>query len=339
MKLHRISILILCLAILLSLMPMQTFALEDIDPQQDIRLVLSFQAKVQQEENGPETEVSVVGAPFQLFLLATADELGNMTPSQQFAGYPVDLKNQDEDYWEVLASTLQGYILRDGLTPVDQGVTDETGFLTFPTGEVKLVPGLYLVLGTRYVQDKIVYTCDPMIYQLPMLDKEADAWDYEVEVFAKYTATPDEPKTTYRKVMKLWEDEGFEEHRPDAIEVQLLCDGVVYDTVTLSEENDWMHTWKNLEENHIWSVVESAGNEDYVVEITLQGVTFVIVNRPDPDIPTEPTEPTEPEPPPDIPDTGLVWWPVPLMLAAGMFLILLGAAFRRMAGFEDEEYY
>lgn len=64
-----------------------------------------------------------------------------------------------------------------------------------------------------------------------------------------------------------------------------------------------------------------------------------------PSVPTEPSKPTEPtepsteptteppteptEPEPELPDTGLLWWPVPLMLAMGLVLVILGTIFRR----------
>lgn len=336
MKFHKIPALILCLAILITLMPMQAVALDLIDPEQEIKLTLSFW----------EGETPIVGAPFQLYLLATVDEWGELTPAPEFADYPVDLEHTDPDYCEVLASTLQGYILRDQIQPLDQGVTDENGLLLFPTGETRLVPGLYMILGTQYTQDGMVYTCDPLIHQLPKLD--ADQWIYELTIYTKHTSTPEEEvTTTTRKVLKIWDDEGLEDYRPESIEVQLLCDGVVYDTVTLNEENNWRHTWSELEDGHIWSVVET-GISGYQVEIVLNGITFTMTNRPDFDIPTEPTEPseptgpseptepTEPPPPPDLPETGLLWWPVPLLVAGGLFLIFCGFTFRKVRAPDED---
>ena len=52
--------------------------------------------------------------------------------------------------------------------------------------------------------------------------------------------------------------------------------------------------------------------------------------------PTEPTQPkpTEPKPPvPSLPQTGQLWWPVPVLFCAGLVLILFGLIRRR-----EEEY-
>lgn len=45
------------------------------------------------------------------------------------------------------------------------------------------------------------------------------------------------------------------------------------------------------------------------------------------DIPDTP--PMPPPTPPDIPHTGVLWWPVPVLLMAGLLLLVLGAARRR----------
>ncbi|MBO4289731.1 MAG: LPXTG cell wall anchor domain-containing protein [Lachnospiraceae bacterium] len=44
---------------------------------------------------------------------------------------------------------------------------------------------------------------------------------------------------------------------------------------------------------------------------------------------TRPEESTEPETPPDIPQTGQLWWPVPLLAGVGAVLVLTGVLVRR----------
>ena len=64
---------------------------------------------------------------------------------------------------------------------------------------------------------------------------EADGW--------VITNTYNVP-TTDLNVEKAWEN--GETVRPDAIEVELLQNGVVYETVTLNAENNWKHQWTDL---------------------------------------------------------------------------------------------
>ena len=54
-------------------------------------------------------------------------------------------------------------------------------------------------------------------------------------------------RTTEITVTKLWLDgEDADGARPEGIEVQLLANGDVYDTVELNDGNGWSHTWEDL---------------------------------------------------------------------------------------------
>ena len=77
--------------------------------------------------------------------------------------------------------------------------------------------------------------------------------------------------------MKVWEDDGTEA-RPESVTVQLLRNGEVYDTVTLSDENGWSHTWTGLDKDDTWQVVEADVPDDYTVTVTREGITFVVTN-------------------------------------------------------------
>lgn len=51
------------------------------------------------------------------------------------------------------------------------------------------------------------------------------------------TYAPDKPMT--RTVVKVWDDKGYENHRPKSVQVTLLQNGTAYETKTLSEANGW----------------------------------------------------------------------------------------------------
>ena len=51
------------------------------------------------------------------------------------------LEQPDQAGWRALASTLEGYVARDGLQPLAEGKTDENGRLTFSGLDNKRILG------------------------------------------------------------------------------------------------------------------------------------------------------------------------------------------------------
>ncbi len=322
MKIRR-RILGLLLAAALLLLSSPALAAEALDPAQGCSLTVSYQ----------DGSVPLVGAGFSVYLVATADESGAHTATETFARYPLRIQDADDAARRMLASTLEGYTLRDCITPTGSGITDSQGMLRFPDDSHALVPGLYLVLGTRHRQGGKIYDAQPFLVQLPMWDEEKQTWNYDAAVAPKFTSRSDSATSvavTY-KVLKVWEDDGHEKDRPEQIEVDLLRDGAVYDTVTLNAANNWRYVWENLDGVYRWLVVEKEPG-GYTVEVTQEGTTFVVTNTWEaPDTPPA-TDPTVPEPTPgkpSLPQTGQLWWPVPLLVCGGLLLIVVGLLRRR----------
>ncbi len=71
-----------------------------------------------------------------------------------------------------------------------------------------------------------------------------------------------EPIRPIITVRKIWKDDGV--GRPASIRVNLLRDGEVYDTVTLSDRNNWSYSWDKLDYRYKWSVEEDEVPEGYV---------------------------------------------------------------------------
>ena len=155
---------------------------------------------------------------------------------------------------------------------------------------------------------------------------------YDAAVNAKFDSSiPDDPNdnTIDRKVLKVRADDGHEKDRPKEVIVQLLSDGTVYDTVTLNAANNWRHTWTGLNDRYTWTVAEKE-SEGYTVDITREGITFVVTNtynedNTDKPIPTTPATPTNPT----LPETGRLWWPVSVLMAVGLMLVVICMARRR----------
>ena len=101
--------------------------------------------------------------------------------------------------------------------------------------------------------------------------------------------------------------------------VTLLQNGTAYDTQTLSSTNGWQYTWDKLpkyDKNSTeisWTVREFSV-PGYVSSIRQNGYTFVLTNTPD-----------EPKPP----QTGVLWWPVPVLACGGLASMFVGTLSRR----------
>ncbi|MDD6023110.1 MAG: Cna B-type domain-containing protein [Oscillospiraceae bacterium] len=319
-KMKHIAAGMLSVLALLLMLPMQALAAGSIDVNRDESLTISFQ----------DGAAALTGVQFDLYLTATVDEYGELTTTDEFAQFQVNIRGENDEAWRTLASTLEGYVLREKLTPADSGATDDQGLAVFPTEGKQLRAGLYLVLGHQISVNSRRYDPAPFMVMLPGLDRENNSWNYDVTVNAKYDTTPiPDENTIDLKVIKVWEDQGHEKDRPKEVVVQLLCDGEVYDTVTLNAENSWRHIWTELEEGCSWTVVEQEV-DGYTVVVTQEGNTFIVTNTcvqtsPQPSPSTTPGIPGTPS----IPQTGQLWWPVPLLAAVGLLLVVLGLIRRR----------
>lgn len=267
------------------------------------------------------------GQEFELYYVAEVSPYSEFTLTSEFAQYPVQLDGLDQTGWREVSSVFAGYIQRDKIKALDSGKTDAQGILKFPQKQNSLKPGLYLVMGHSLTQEGTVFTTDPFMLSLPGLDEVKNQWNYDITVTPKYESAPEQTDMTVkRKVLKVWKDTGYEEKRPDGIVMNLLCDGAVYDTVTLNEQNNWRYTWKELDGSRSWSVVEQEP-EDYTVTMKREGITFVVTNT------YKKTDSTKNSSTPStdtkLPQTGQLWWPVPFLVAAGLVLCLLGVIRRR----------
>ena len=283
------------------------FAYEAIDTERSASLTVSFS---QEGQGFSQVE-------FRIYRVAKVSADGSYALTGDFQEYPVTMEGLDSSGWRALAQTLDAYAARDGLEPVATGMTDQAGQVSF----LGLETGLYLVKGEQYTEGDTRYTPEPLLVCLPGQGQEAQ-WDYDVAVTCKFEQEEGTPQTVKRKVLKVWEDSGDKAGRPEEIAVQLLEDGAVVDTVTLSEENNWQYTWEGLDGSATWQVTEAETPEGYTVSVEQEGVTFVMKNTSSTDTPPPPPSST-------IPQTGMFWWPVPLRACGGLLLLLAGCWMRR----------
>lgn len=336
----RIISALVTMLMLITVLPVTGYAIDPIDLERETSLTVWFH----------DEDVNLPGVSFDLYRVADSGTFAEFSLTGEFAGYAADVTDLDAAGWKAATQTLTGYVLRDSVTPLSTGVTNEEGKVTFPNGEESMMPGLYLVVGHSKKIGGYRYTPEPLLISLPNRAVEEHQWTYDVITSPKYNrvpaggSTPTEPTYVDRKVLKVWED-GDSENRPESIDVQLLKNGEVVDTVTLSAENNWRYRWSELDAEEEWRVVEKNTPAGYTVTVTQEGITFVMTNTyteseepPPPELPGEeppldevPDEepplagPPDEEPPLAVlPQTGQLWWPVPVLAQAGLILFLMG---------------
>jgi hypothetical protein len=322
----------------------------------------------------------VANQAFRAYKVADISSSGSYVLTDDFKNYQVDYSKLNEEEWKELGNVLAAYTRMDKLDPQCSGTTDKNGKLVFDDSQI--TKGVYLVVGDSVKNGDKKYTVEPFFVAVT-------GQDVDVEVNPKYKVEV-QMNHVDLTALKIWKDEDAEDERPESIEVYLLKNGEISDTVTLSEDNSWRYKWTNLAGDAQWDVMEKEIPKGYTLSTSLIGRTYSLVNEyvhtslEDPsEVTTESTETTEttgttettettgtdvstetststeiplsdpgtqsstetsssdtklPNSPKSsstnttqnakngtkLPQTGLYWWPVPMLIAVGLVLIILG---------------
>ena len=149
------------------------------------------------------------------------------------------------------------------------------------------------------------------------------AWEGNVATVTN-TFTPSPGEQEQITVKKVWK--GGSDH-PDSVTVQLLCDGELFGEQVLSSSNDWNYTWTASLSGHTWSVLEVNIPDGYTFDVAWGGNTATVTNTRSGGQPSDGSNPPDGSDSPNgptLPQTSQLWWPVPLLAAAGVLLLLIG---------------
>lgn len=346
MKMHRRLFNALVFTVLLIVFSVQYLTVSAIVDDEDVTLKILYTCD----------DVKIPDAEFKIYYVADIDKSCNFTPAGDFSNYPIDF-DCGSDQYQYLAQTIYGYILLDNLAPMEIGTTNSEGELVFSTTENSLKQGVYLVVADDKIFGDYKYTVEPYLLSLPYFNSDTKSFEYSIVSYPKCErirssdSDTDSDGSVSRSVLKRWEDEGFENERPDAVEVSLLKNGTVYDTVELNEENNWYYSWENLNESSDWLVVERPV-DNYTALVTSEGTVFVVTNTrngadsdtdsdsdtdfpPSTDTSSPPVTSTPNGSTPTLPQTGTLWWLVPILLAIGLAFFILGCVIRRGTGRDE----
>lgn len=239
-------------------------------------------------------DVSCSISDMQVSLYRVADENYNLVDA--FSHYSIDLKQDVQG----AANALENRILMDGIEADACVTSDSSGKASF-TG---LESGIYLVVGKEVFQDGVFY--------MPQVSLVSLSGDLSVDL--KYEMS-DKPSRIH--VLKVWKKDN-KKSRPKSIEVCLLrSDGIVVDRVVLNSDNQWSYTWDNLSTSYTYSVMETSVPSGYKESCTREKDTIVLTNTGSDKYRVEKKDEV-------LPNSGQLWWPVPVLLFVGLVLFGLG---------------
>lgn len=262
----------------------------------------------------------LAGMEMKIYRVGLRQDDGSFALDGDFAEYPVSFDDMSASAIQEAANTLENYAFVDKIIPNAEGMTDSEGVVVFDD----LATGLYLVTGDPVDISGMRYTPGAALIEL-----SDDNGTFDLSVYPKFTISeiPSSESTEY-KVAKLWEND-YSALRPNSISVELYCNGELRETVTLSDENDWTYEWQAAK-NEEWRVKEKDVAEGYNVSYISNETLIEIVNTYDSSITTDSSD-TDTSSKTEtssnggrLPQTGQLWWPVPVLSAAGLILIAVG---------------
>ncbi len=221
-----------------------------------------------------------------------------------FSVYSVDLSTlKTPSEFDSVASTLYTCAVADQIPGITVK-TDCEGKAEFEN----LSGGMYLVAPVN-----VDYTYfSAMLVAVPDVGTDG-LWNYDVKAQPKSsTETPPSETEVEYQVTKLWKDRGNESQRLSSVEVEIYQDGTLIETVILNEQNNWIYSWRALDDGSVWTVMERNVPQGYTMKLTQSGHSFLIEN----------TKPGNP----DFPQTGdnsNIMLYVVLMIGASIGIVVL----------------
>lgn len=299
---------ILALLLLLLVLPMPASAAGAIDLSRDTTLTVY----------AIYDSTPLAGMKMEAYRVASVDSRGELTvvaPFLEYAG-ALDIRGENDAAWQQMAQTLERFVTAGELAPDESVTTNEKGIAAFGT----LPRGLYLVRADAVELGNFVYATAPFFVMLPRQDSVANSWRYQVEARAKVS---ENDRRVDVSVTKNWKDSCVPAHEHPEVTVNLWRGETLWDTVTLPQNGSWSYIWQGLEAKYSWYVTEKPVEGYTQAEpIEAEGFDFTITNICN-------KKPSQSGKPGKLPQTGQLWWPVPVLLCAGLLCLVVGLIRRR----------
>lgn len=291
--------------VLCNLISLNVFASDDIDFSEDTKgsILIDYTYN-----SNPLDDVN-----FKVYYIASFISYEEIQTNDKFLDFDIEYTQlSSEEYWITTRDNLRNYISLNQIPADMEFVTDDFG--KYKLEDLSL--GLYYIEAENVVEETEIYFSEPIMIFVGQYDDEEDKWLYNFSVIAKISAMSYEPYPAIT-VTKVWENTDDEFVENQNIEVELYRNGILYDTVILSEENSWKYTWYEMDCTADWSVLEKITLQDYHVDYSHDIYDFTITN-------TYTGEEPSDEPEEEIPQTGSFANQIPIFAGIGLVLILVG---------------
>ncbi len=254
------SVILVSLAIVLAI----SLSVTALNLEQDGKIIINYTYN-----DNPLDDVD-----FRVYQVAKLTENGIYEMMGDFADIEIDFYQLEvTSYWINLKNEIEHYVDYKMIKPEYEFITDDAG--NYNLDDLDL--GLYYITADFTDDGLYAYYSEPLLIFVGQYDEDVERWVYEFTITPKISMfSLDHPATI--TVNKTWENINNETVIPNSIEVELYCNGIVYDTVTLSEENLWSYTWQNIDLDQVWAVCEKTTLTDFEVSYDRNYYTFEIIN-------------------------------------------------------------
>lgn len=232
----------------------------------------------------------LTGAELSLYYVATVKRNSKNNLSYTFSNAFEDCGCALDD--PALSVKLDAFV-KENSVATEKLVTDAHGKVTF----TNLPLGLYFVQQTNTVAGYA--PCTSFLVTVP--NHNADGYVYDVNASPK----TDVAKLTDITIKKVWNTDASTK-AADSVTVQLLKNGVVIDTATLSAQNHWQVTYTDMPESDMYSIAEVNVPKGFTATYSQSGYVFTVTNSA------------------SLIQTGQLIWPIPVLAMAGLCLIAVG---------------
>ena len=310
MRKNIICFMVICLC--LFMLPCTAYAASTADAKEPIDITKDCSMTLNYVHN----QTAFPNLKVQVYHIASVSSDFHYTLTDDFSATNLTVNGvSSTSEWDAMRTTLESYVIANSLSADYEYRTDSNGIVKLEN----LIPGLYFIMPIQFTEDGVYYYFDSALVALPGLGNDGK-WLYDITVQPKPEIDIPTGDDEEYSVVKLWRDNGHQEKRPTAIEVDIICNGKVVKTVVLSAENNWSYSWTAADNGDKWQVSERNVPEGYIMTVEEHTTSFTIINTISGKL--------------DMPrtgDTSNIGLYVMLMCVSGLLLVILGVTAKRKA--------